>query len=219
MNQGASNHGLRVRTGALIVLGILVAIALGPWTYGILLLAVWCLGGRELMSTVHLARGRFRPSWLWMALALMIWSASMVGLARMGGWFSSYQPWLPLGWFVLIWLNDTGAYFVGRTWGKHPLSPRWSPGKTWEGWLGGAMSCLATSLVLKVTFPVEGPWEVWALVVVFLGPAGDLAASGLKRRAGIKDFGRFFPGHGGILDRFDSQLFAAPMGAAILPWL
>ena len=126
-----------------------------------------------------------------------------------------------MGWFVLVWANDSAAYVVGRRWGKTPIAPALSPGKTWEGWAGGLVATvllggLAVSKVAHV--PGLGVW-VWialALVVSVLGPLGDLMESRLKRKARIKDSGELLPGHGGVLDRFDSHFFAAPVAAIVL---
>ncbi len=110
------------------------------------------------------------------------------------------------------WVGDTAAYFVGKKMGRHKLAPRLSPGKTVEGALGGlAGSVLGTSLVYLL-YPADSLSVVAALglLVGAAGLLGDLFESSLKRSAGIKDTGGMIPGHGGILDRFDSMLFAAP---------
>ncbi|MBI2890300.1 MAG: phosphatidate cytidylyltransferase [Nitrospirae bacterium] len=113
----------------------------------------------------------------------------------------------------LAMLNDTGSYFGGRFFGKHPLAPGISPKKTWEGALGGALTCLATALLVKLAFRIPGavgPLVCLALIVHVMGLLGDLAESQLKRSAQVKDSGDFFPGHGGVLDRLDSLVFVAP---------
>jgi phosphatidate cytidylyltransferase len=114
--------------------------------------------------------------------------------------------------FYLIWTYDTMAYVSGRLAGKHALWPGISPKKTWEGSLGGALFAILLAIVLgrfNQTMPIPA-WIGLALVVVFFGTAGDLFESWLKRRTGKKDSGRLLPGHGGILDRFDSLLMATP---------
>lgn len=115
--------------------------------------------------------------------------------------------------FIIIWLNDTGAYLIGSKFGKTKLFKRISPKKTWEGTIGGAVFAIIASYVISLYFKELSlpEWLVFALVIVVFGGYGDLVESGLKRRAGIKDSGTIMPGHGGILDRFDSTLFAAPM--------
>jgi phosphatidate cytidylyltransferase len=115
--------------------------------------------------------------------------------------------------FYFLWMNDTLAYVTGRLAGKHPLWPRVSPAKTWEGSLGGAFFTLALALVFSRIdarlSPVE--WILFALLVILFGSLGDFLESMLKRRAGVKDSGSMLPGHGGVLDRFDSFLLAMPV--------
>lgn len=121
---------------------------------------------------------------------------------------------------LMAWMADSGAYFVGTFFGKHKLCPRISPKKTVEGLIGGIVCSLIFSLlagwiyqsaVLKGTACVSyGEIFVLALICAPLSVVGDLFASVLKRRCGVKDFGNFFPGHGGMMDRFDSLLFVLP---------
>jgi len=119
---------------------------------------------------------------------------------------------IALGYLLLLWLNDTGAYFVGSLVGKHKLFERISPGKTWEGSAGGALFALATAWGLSMIFIqlTTLQWLVLAIIVVITGTLGDLVESMLKRSLGIKDSGNILPGHGGMLDRFDAVLISAP---------
>ena len=124
----------------------------------------------------------------------------------------SYNPILPLSVFVFIWLSDTGAYCVGSLIGRHRLFERISPKKSWEGSIGGAVFSIASSFVFAHFFPFISMWQ-WAglaVVVVIFGTWGDLTESLMKRQLGIKDSGNILPGHGGMLDRFDSALMAIP---------
>jgi len=120
--------------------------------------------------------------------------------------------WLVMAIYLFLWCNDTGAYCVGSLIGKHKLFPRISPGKSWEGSIGGGVLCIAVSQVIAYYQPILAPmeWLLFALVVVIFGTWGDLSESLLKRQIGIKDSGRILPGHGGMLDRFDSSLMAIP---------
>ncbi len=114
--------------------------------------------------------------------------------------------------FIFLWCSDSGAYCCGSLLGKHKLFPRISPGKTWEGSVGGGILTVGASQVVAAFAPVLTPWQ-WAgfaLVVVVFGTWGDLVESLLKRYLGIKDSGHILPGHGGMLDRFDSSLIAIP---------
>ena len=117
----------------------------------------------------------------------------------------------------LIWAADTGAYFAGKNFGKHKLAPSISPGKTWEGWAGGALLTFIVGWAAGYFLP-DIPLShrlVAAGVVAVFGPLGDLAESMLKRSAGVKDSGTFLPGHGGLLDRFDAFLLVLPVLALL----
>ena len=121
---------------------------------------------------------------------------------------------------LIVWVADIGAYFVGKGFGKVKLAPRISPGKTWEGVLGGlaAVMILAAigSPVLKIDIAVLVPF---CLAVAMISIVGDLTVSMFKRNAGVKDSGSLFPGHGGILDRIDSVTAAAPFFALVMSWI
>jgi phosphatidate cytidylyltransferase len=121
--------------------------------------------------------------------------------------------WLGLT-LAVTWLNDTGAYFAGRAYGRRKLYPRISPSKTWEGAVGGLLASIGAALIVKALgWLPQLPW--WGSVVVgagagVLGPVGDLSESMLKRAYGAKDSSSLLPGHGGVLDRIDALLFTAP---------
>ena len=124
-----------------------------------------------------------------------------------------YYHWdVLLSYFFILWANDMGAYFAGNLFGKHKLFERISPKKTWEGAIGG----LALSLVLAaicaqfVTSISLFDWLVIATLIVFFGTLGDLVESFFKRGLGVKDTGNILPGHGGVMDRFDSLLLSVP---------
>lgn len=124
-----------------------------------------------------------------------------------------YDPQMVLGFFLMIWASDTGAYLVGMAIGKHKLFERISPKKTWEGFAGGMIFSVLAALVISKYFPAisDYQWTLMAFIVFLFGSFGDLSESLLKRSMQIKDSGNILPGHGGILDRFDSVLMAAPM--------
>jgi phosphatidate cytidylyltransferase len=129
----------------------------------------------------------------------------LIALRDLPGGFG-WAMWVLLG----TWANDTGAYFVGKNLGRHKFSPRLSPHKTWEGSIGGWLSCLAVSLTLGSV--LQTPLWQAALLGAALGPfatLGDLSVSFLKRQISVKDTGNLIPGHGGMLDRLDSLLFSA----------
>jgi len=125
---------------------------------------------------------------------------------------NDFAKFLIIGIFILIWVNDSFAYIVGRTFGRTKLFPSVSPKKTWEGTLGGMVVTLATAYFMASYEPIVNPvqWVTLAAVIVVTGSLGDLVESKLKRSAGVKDSGAIMPGHGGMLDRLDSLIFAAP---------
>jgi phosphatidate cytidylyltransferase len=124
-----------------------------------------------------------------------------------------FSPGIVIGFFILLWVNDTGAYLTGITMGKHRLMERISPKKSWEGFAGGVVFSVLTACLLSGLFGVldTGRWISVALIVAVSGTFGDLIESMLKRSTGIKDSGTIMPGHGGFMDRFDSALLSFPL--------
>ena len=124
-------------------------------------------------------------------------------------------PSIVMAFLLIIWVYDTFAYLGGSFYGKHKMCEKISPKKTWEGTLTGALMAVAAVLIIKnipywsCCYLTTGEWIVFALLVVVFGTLGDLLESLIKRRADLKDSGNIMPGHGGMLDRFDSILFAA----------
>lgn len=164
--------------------------------------ALWLMtalrGGITLAGTL---------AFLWMAIPL----SSFLALGWMEG--SAYQFRLPLAIICMVWINDTFAYLTGSLLGKHKMTPVLSPGKTWEGFTGGMLISLLSGWII---WSISGISTLWAwfgigLLVSSLGLAGDLFESGLKRTVKVKNTGNLLPGHGGILDRFDSLFFVAPL--------
>ena len=149
--------------------------------------------------------------------------SSILYLGWFGGYFLSLAA-LPKGnWWVmvtlaLVWMADLGGYIFGTKWGKHKMSLRLSPRKTWEGYLGGVIfavgSGMLLSLALQPVLPELALWKgaVMGLVLALVTPFGDLFISMLKRAAGVKDSGTLIPGHGGIFDRADTWLWAMMLG-------
>jgi len=117
-----------------------------------------------------------------------------------------------------IALNDTGAYFMGSWLGRHHMTPRISPAKTWEGFVGGIVWA-GVSGALLIHYVLHAPWwqgVVFGVVLGLCATVGDLVESAMKRDVGVKDMGKLLPGHGGVIDRVDSMLFCAPVAWALL---
>ncbi len=200
----AWGYGVALGLGAFLLEPLL-----RPWSWWVLFAAiVWwgyavhMVGRYERRAPPHATPAKLAmgPWVLWPAAWAVVW-------------LHQVDPRLVLYVMVLIWIADSGAYFVGRAVGRHKLAPRTSPGKSWEGALGGlfaaALWAWGAALVLR---PEAAPWGFVALslVVVAVSIVGDLLESLLKREAGVKDSSQLLPGHGGVLDRIDSLTAAAP---------
>jgi phosphatidate cytidylyltransferase len=199
--------------------------------------AVACAGVLVFACMVYLSMGLLGPLLIALTLGsfllVMFQSESMdgaadrVGRLLLGGLYvGGLFAFIPLirrfddgvGWIFLLlaasWLGDTGAYFAGRAFGRRKLAPVLSPKKTWEGAIGGFLTSMAGAVLFGWLFGLEVSWWGIALLGGLLdvfGVLGDLAESMLKRAFGVKDSGSILPGHGGILDRVDSVLFAGPV--------
>ena len=155
------------------------------------------------------------------------WSLTLLGQIYCAGSFSllnfltavpnrpkeiAHFPYFTLAIFIFVWLNDTGAYLIGSMLGKHRLFERISPKKSWEGFFGGLICALASSQLFAyyISNINNLQWFGLALTIVVFGTWGDLVESLLKRTLGVKDSGHILPGHGGMLDRFDSVMMAIP---------
>jgi len=162
-------------------------------------------------------------------LDLNITLGGLVYLGGLGGYIVSLRQ-LPDGvwWFLLvfpaIWFADAGAYFVGSRMGKHRMAPHISPSKTWEGYLGGVVTSIALTAGLAVLWALRAPYltaghgALLGAVIAILSPLGDLGESLIKRGFGVKDSSHLLPGHGGVFDRIDSWLWAAPLGYYMIVW-
>jgi len=124
-----------------------------------------------------------------------------------------YQSHLLIGFFALAWANDSGAYAVGVSIGKNKLFPKISPKKSWEGLIGGFFTTALVAWIISMIFPEVSivNWFFIGFITAVMSVFGDLVESMFKRSIGVKDSGKFLPGHGGVLDRFDGILFAAPV--------
>jgi phosphatidate cytidylyltransferase len=149
----------------------------------------------------------------------VLYIALPFGLLHKIAYLPEYYTWEPiLGLMLLIWSADTGAYIAGKNFGKRKLLERVSPGKTWEGWIGGTILTLAVAYGLSLYLQDLAlyQWIGIGVIVSVFGVLGDLVESLLKRSLGVKDSGTLLPGHGGILDRFDSLIMVIPFIVAFL---
>ena len=168
-----------------------------------------------LVLVSEMFRGSKRPlyNWAYFVLGQALISVPFSLLSQILYFHDTWHPYLLLSIFLIIWINDSFAYLVGSVFGKHRLCERISPKKTWEGFGGGAVAALAAGYGFSLLESQLGWWQwlLFALFVVVFGTLGDLMESFIKRNVGVKDSGHIIPGHGGILDRFDSMLLAVPV--------
>jgi len=139
-------------------------------------------------------------------------SSGFIFIILIADYYEPYNPNILLGSFLLVWVNDTFAYLIGKNFGKQKLFPSISPKKTFEGFLGGLFfACVSSYFIAKFTHTLDfNNWLILSIIISVFGTLGDLIESKYKRQADVKDSGVIMPGHGGLLDRLDSILFAAP---------
>lgn len=198
----------RTLTGTLIVAVIIGAVFAGR-PYMLVLTAF--IGTFCLLEMRALSGG---VAWKYLLGSLYV----TVGLLCLLLFYLCLGRFAAMGFFVLIWASDIFAYLIGSAIGKHKLCPIISPSKTWEGAIGGFVVAMGLGCLWKFWFLPEIAWTSWLLLsagTIVAGVLGDLQESKMKRKAGVKDSGKFLPGHGGMLDRFDSVLLAAPVAFLI----
>ncbi len=207
----------RLATAAALLLAFGGALALAahgwPWAWRALVVAVLAAGAFEwlrLLRAAHAAGGLRSVLW---------WGLAGLGAAPAAGIALLALPWQPaLLLLAAVAAADTGAFLIGRRWGRRPLAPRVSPRKTWAGFWGGlagaGLAGLAWTAFIAEPQPGLPAILLLSLLLGLSAALGDLAVSVLKRAAGVKDSGRLLPGHGGALDRIDGYLLAAPAFAS-----
>ena len=209
------------RGGSLALFHLMILVGLGWWLLAALWLRFPTFGSHHegWARAIKLAAGTLAVVPAWCALAVIHGDpadAATVGIIPRN------HLWL-LTALMMIWMADTGAYFAGRKFGRHKLSPRISPNKTVEGLIGGAVAAMVFGLIFAMiagASTAQLPWvALTALITVIASVVGDLFESLLKRHAGAKDSSDLIPGHGGILDRVDSVLAALPVFALGKAWL
>lgn len=216
--------GQERRISVPVVLGYtLLWLAYGHWELpGILeigLPLVTLAGAAELVLVHHCSEARVERWALSMAggFYLGVGGAHLLRLRGMDG-----GRWWTLGTLVIIWMADSAAYFAGRAWGRHKMAPKISPNKSWEGYVAGIVGAGLIGLLAALFLPNHlsrrpfVPWQGAALGILLaaLTPLGDLFVSLMKRQVGVKDTSTLIPGHGGVLDRLDSLLWAG-----VLSWM
>lgn len=225
---------VRVNRFISTVAGVYLFLAVAAWRMG--LVANFIIVVPYLLTIVYLfVSGLFTCSknpvadWAYtmlgqMYVALPLSMINILAFEVDGQWGVNFDPLLPLSIFIFLWTNDSGAYCCGSLLGRHKLFPRVSPGKSWEGSIGGCVLVLAVAALIgwwanngdmKHQLGMTA-WMGLGLVVVVFGTLGDLVESLFKRTLGIKDSGNLLPGHGGMLDRFDSALMAIPAAVIYL---
>ena len=225
---------VRVNRFISTVAGVYLFLAVAAWRMG--LVANFIIVVPYLLTIVYLfVSGLFTCSknpvadWAYtmlgqMYVALPLSMINILAFEVDGQWGVNFDPLLPLSSFIFLWTNDSGAYCCGSLLGRHKLFPRVSPGKSWEGSIGGCVLVLAVAALIgwwanngdmKHQLGMAA-WMGLGLVVVVFGTLGDLVESLFKRTLGIKDSGNLLPGHGGMLDRFDSALMAIPAAVIYL---
>ena len=225
---------VRVNRFISTVAGVYLFLAVAAWRMG--LVANFIIVVPYLLTIVYLfVSGLFTCSknpvadWAYtmlgqMYVALPLSMINILAFEVDGQWGVNFDPLLPLSIFIFLWTNDSGAYCCGSLLGRHKLFPRVSPGKSWVGSIGGCVLVLAVAALIgwwanngdmKHQLGMAA-WMGLGLVVVVFGTLGDLVESLFKRTLGIKDSGNLLPGHGGMLDRFDSALMAIPAAVIYL---
>lgn len=198
----------------LLTLALFAAVYLRQILLVPVVVSLWALGPMTYYMLTHPAPDQ---QWTW-AVAKSVLGPVYIGiplsmLLHIDRFYPSGNMWV-LYLLVVVFASDTGAFYFGRLLGRHKLHPKISPGKTWEGAIGGLVSSIFAALVFVRVMPIHRAASVLLMLAASLciaGQVGDLAESMLKRNHGVKDTGSILPGHGGILDRIDGLLFSIPI--------
>jgi len=214
----AMARGAGVAVGRWLPLAMLVVVLVGSWRWGASGMAAAALAAVIVLPTAQLGHARAPDGGLTGA-AVSCLAVLYIGLCSAClGWLR-VLPEGDLGirllflFLATIWAGDSGAYYVGSRFGRHRMTPRISPNKTWEGLAGGVAATFAAAAVSKVVFALPWSWghiTALAAILAIAAPVGDLIESQFKRDTKVKDSSTLIPGHGGFLDRTDSLLYAAP---------
>lgn len=201
---GTNESATRAVTGAVFVAVVMGAVAWSAWSNALLWGVVAALAWSEWLKAPE------SPASSWPKPLLALFPVPALSALIWLGATEPYDSWPILCFLWMIWANDTGAYVVGKPFGKRKLWPSVSPGKSWEGTLGGVATA---ACVAWAALGLEWLWL--GGLMGLLSTAGDLTQSAWKRRRNMKDSGNLLPGHGGIMDRFDGFFYAAPVYVVI----
>lgn len=210
--------GAGIDSGRVAPLAATAAILVGGWVFGTLGL-VTAVGAVLVVLPALRLGASAPPSGALAGVAVACYTALYLGVTGVClGWLRALPEEavgirLVILFLVTIWTGDSGAYYVGRRLGRHKMSPVISPNKTWEGLAGGVVATIAATVVLNALLGLDLAWPDVAAIAAILAvaaPVGDLLESLFKRDTGVKDSSALLPGHGGLLDRTDSLVFAAP---------
>lgn len=193
----------------LLFLGYGIAAGLVPREYIFISILLFIL---PVLPPLFYQPSIFLGSWM-STLAGIIYVSLPLSLLPFIAWVEgTYKYEIILNIFIILWIYDSFAYLIGSWIGKHRIFPSVSPKKSWEGAVGGLVITVGSVFLLEKFFGILSlqRWIFLAGIIVITGTLGDFIESGIKRNAGLKDSGRFMPGHGGVLDRFDSLLFSVP---------
>lgn len=207
-----------IAVGRIVPLAMLAALLVASWVWGVSGMAVAATVAVILLPTVQLAHARAPDGGL-TGTAVACLTVLYIGLCGAClGWLRT-MPEGSLGirllffFLVTIWIGDSGAYYIGSRFGRHRMTPRISPNKTWEGLAGGVAATFAAAAISKPLFGLPFAWwhiAALAAILAVAAPVGDLIESQFKRDTKVKDSSSLLPGHGGFLDRTDSLLYSAP---------
>lgn len=203
------------------IISTLIAAGIVPWKFllviipMIILIMVIELYRRDDKPFDSLAHTLFSIIYTALPFSMFPFSAfSHTGLdSLLPHGITSFSPGIIVGFFILLWTNDSGAYLVGISIGRHRLMKRISPKKSWEGFFGGLILAAVVAWLLSGWLGVVDrmTWIIISIIISIAGTYGDLVESMLKRSIGVKDSGTIMPGHGGFLDRFDSAVLSFPL--------
>ena len=213
-----SNHqpSINVNPWIALISGVILFLCSFLYASGICFYPVYSIYGFYIVLVLvfELFQHKANPlnNWAYFILG-QVFIALPFSLLNFILFIDKWNPLILLAVFITIWVNDTGAYLIGVTFGKHRMFERISPKKSWEGFVGGAVAALISGYIFSMFNQQLSlmNWLLFSEIIVISGTFGDLIESLMKRTLEVKDSGNVIPGHGGLLDRFDSMLLVSPV--------